>query len=189
MRGSWEGAAVSTKREVRGDIASVGVQLDGVARQYGKALHRFFMRRTGYRDHDCEDLTQEVFLNLARRRSEENIHDIAPYIFQTASNVLNRQYRRNATNPAEGADVYHGESDDRADFSPERVLLGKQAMDQVMTAIEDLPDRTRQAFVMYRLEEMSRPEIAARMGISISAVEKHVRLGMVRIALVLGKGE
>lgn len=39
------------------------------------------MRRTGYHQHDCEDLTQEVFLKLARRRAEEGIRDFAPYLF------------------------------------------------------------------------------------------------------------
>lgn len=54
-----------------------------------------------------------------------------------------------------------------------------------MAAIEALPERARRAFILFRFEELKQAEIARVMNISISAVEKHIRLGMVRIGQVL----
>ncbi|WP_395445608.1 sigma factor-like helix-turn-helix DNA-binding protein [Caulobacter sp. UC70_42] len=39
---------------------------------------------------------------------------------------------------------------------------------------EDLPEKTRQAFRLHKLEGHSHVETARRMGISVSTVEKHI---------------
>ena len=43
---------------------------------------------------------------------------------------------------------------------------------QVLAAIKGLPPRTREAFIFHRFEEMTYPEIARRLGVSISAVKQ-----------------
>jgi RNA polymerase sigma-70 factor (ECF subfamily) len=43
-----------------------------------------------------------------------------------------------------------------------------------MQAIAALPARTRDVFVLHRFEEMSGSRIAAALGLSVSAVEKHI---------------
>lgn len=124
-----------------------------------------------------------MFLRLARRQSAENIRDIEPYVFQTAANVLTDYVRRRAVRPHGHSESYR--EDRREDFSPERVLLGKEDVARVMATIETLPERARKAFILFRFEEMKQADIARHMGISISAVEKHVRLGMMRVAQAL----
>lgn len=159
--------------------------LEAVARRYRGALIAFFMRRTGNKRQESEDLTQEVFLRLAGRRSADDIREVEPYVFQTAANVLTDHVRRRAVRAHGHADPYREEEDRRADFSPERVLLGKEDVARVMAAIEALPERARKAFILFRFEELKQAEIAQHMGISVSAVEKHIRLGMVRVGQAL----
>lgn len=59
--------------------------------------------------------------------------------------------------------------------SQERALLGKERLRIFIQAVEDLPPRTKEAFLLYRVHECSYREIAARMGISLSGVDKHIR--------------
>ena len=60
------------------------------------------------------------------------------------------------------------------DFSPERILMSKQDAARVLAAIRNLPPRTREAFIFHRFEEMTYPEIARRLGVSVSAVKQLV---------------
>jgi len=56
--------------------------------------------------------------------------------------------------------------------SPERELLGKQRLRIFLQVIEELPPRSREAFVLCRVYGYSYQEIAARLNISESGVEK-----------------
>jgi len=42
-------------------------------------------------------------------------------------------------------------------------------------ALRELPTRVRAVFVLARFEELKAPEIASRLGVSISTVEKDMR--------------
>lgn len=59
--------------------------------------------------------------------------------------------------------------------SQERVLLAKERLRLLTQAVEALPPRTKEAFLLYRFSGCSYREIADRMGISISGVDKHIR--------------
>jgi RNA polymerase sigma-70 factor (ECF subfamily) len=55
-----------------------------------------------------------------------------------------------------------------------RALEGEQELAIVRAAIEELPSKCRQAFVMNRFENMTFGEIAVELGVSVSMIEKHV---------------
>jgi RNA polymerase sigma-70 factor (ECF subfamily) len=60
-------------------------------------------------------------------------------------------------------------------LTPERILLGKEACERILVALRELPTRVRAVFVLARFEELKAPEIANRLGVSISTVEKDMR--------------
>ena len=71
-------------------------QLDALARRYRGALLSYFSRRMANSSH-AEDLTQEVFVRLARHRRVDDIAHMEAYLFQTASNLLRDHARREVT--------------------------------------------------------------------------------------------
>src|SRR3546814_18334423 len=73
------------------------------------------------------------------------------------------------------------------DLTPERVLLGRERLRQIDAALAELNDVTREIFVSFRLEGRRQAEIATTMGISISAVEKHVARALVYLTSALGR--
>jgi RNA polymerase sigma factor (sigma-70 family) len=140
--------------------------------QYGPALRRYFLRRANAADAD--DLVQDVFLLLQARGAASEIENVQGYLFRTAANVLARR-RQRTTWPwgaQEDVEQVEGLADE---ISPERILISKQAIDAIMRALEDLPERSAQAFFLYRFEHLSQEAVALRMGISVKAVEALMR--------------
>lgn len=138
--------------------------------RYGQAVRRFFSRRL--RDGaDVEDLTQEVFARLLKRAELGEIANIEGYLFHTAANLLRERARKAARRPGDAPAI---DEIDAAveDFTPERILLGREAYARMVEALQELPERTRTIFVLNRFEELSAAEIARRLGVSVSTVEK-----------------
>ncbi|HEX6861010.1 MAG TPA: sigma-70 family RNA polymerase sigma factor [Caulobacteraceae bacterium] len=140
--------------------------------RYGQAVRRFFSRRL--RDGaDVEDLTQEVFARLLKRAEIGDIANIEGYLFHTAANLLRERARKQARRPGDASADFDPDlvqSDE--DFSPERILLGREAYARMVEALQELPERARTVFVLNRFEELSASEIARRLGVSVSTVEK-----------------
>jgi len=66
--------------------------------------------------------------------------------------------------------------------SPERVLSNQQQLATIVTALGELAERTRDIFVLCRLENMKHAQIAELLGISVSAVEKHLSKALAHLA-------
>lgn len=146
--------------------------------QYGPALRRYFLKRVNAAE--AEDLVQEVFLKMQTRSTTDAIHNIEGYLFRTAATVLVDRHRARGVEWLPH-DAVPAANQPHEDISPERVLMGKESMDLVIAALEGLPPRTREAFVLHRFEEMTYGAIAKRMGISIKTVEKLVSRAMKRL--------
>jgi RNA polymerase sigma factor (sigma-70 family) len=56
------------------------------------------------------------------------------------------------------------------DFSPERVLQGRQLLDRALQALLELPDRTREVFVLRLYEGLKQEQIAASLAMSVEGV-------------------
>lgn len=148
--------------------------LDALSRQYRSALTAFFRRRAPNWRQDSEDMTQEVFMRLAKREGAAGIERAEQYLFQIARSVLADSARRQGVRKARYHETYDELEHAVEDFSPERVLEGREQVVLVLSALNDLPDNVRAAFVLHRFEELTYGEIAARFGVSVSSVEKYI---------------
>lgn len=61
---------------------------------------------------------------------------------------------------------------------PAEILAGRQWLLHLVRAIEALPPRCREVFVMHKIHEYPQAAVAEHLGISVKTVEKHVHLGM-----------
>lgn len=164
------GNAVSTAPSAL-EVADARVVADLSAR-YADAIRRYFSRRltgTG----DIEDLTQEVFLRLLRRARLGDIDNIEGYIFQIAANLLRERSRHRIRRKLDAEQPFDTDHTDvRDELSPERILLGREAHRLMVQALQELPERVRTIFVLNRFEELTGVQIAARLGVAVSTVEK-----------------
>lgn len=160
-------------------------RLDEVVAQYRAPLLRFFRRRVGPGE-DADDLVQDVFSRLAGRDLAD-IANIQGYVFQVAANVLRDKARRASVrgimvHVPEGFDV-----EDEAGFSPERILQSKEALQMMVAAMYELPEQVRIVFSHYHFDGVAQVEIARRMGLSLSTVEKHMAKANIHLLYRLRK--
>ena len=140
---------------------------------YREALARYFRSRS--RDPaEVEDLVQEVFMRVAARDADLSIGNLAAYLFQTAASVLADRHRRATVRQANSHVEFDADRHSDHDFDAARILEGRETLNAVVDALLTLPERTRTIFILRRLEGYAYKEIAALLGISVSAVEKHM---------------
>lgn len=162
-------------------------KLGALHRQYSGALRRYFLKRAPA-GAEADDLVQDVFIRLARRGDVESIARIEGYLFQTAANVLTDHARRNAARRRDAHDVYEDAEHGSEAISPERVLLGRERVRQLLDALDTLPQRTRAIFVLHKFEGLRYADIAARFGVSVSSVEKHMMKALSQVARRMDQG-
>jgi len=110
--------------------------------QYGPALRRYFGKRAP--PQDVDDLVQNVFLKLQARSAAEPVDNIEGYLFRMAAHVLVDEHRQDTL----GLRRHAAMSEDLEpvdDFSPERILIGQENLDQIMVAVQALPPRVAEA--------------------------------------------
>lgn len=161
--------------------------LEDAARRYYAPLLSFFRKRM--RDtSEAQDLVQQVFLRLSQHPGLDGVDKPEAYIFQTAANALKDRQRRETVRFRHGAvDAQDTDLEEqvRSDLSPERVLLGRQAVARLAAALRELPERTRDIFMLRCYEGLKHAEIAHLHGISVRAVEKHMAKALARVSRVV----
>lgn len=146
---------------------------EALSLRFRPALIGYFRRRI--KDSaEAEDLAQEVFLRMLRRGNVSGLSDVRAYLFETASSVLVDRARRGAVRHRSKHDSFDPQAHAGEAFPIERVFLGKEELSRASVALLELPERTRTIFVLRRLEGMRYADVARRLGISVSAAEKHM---------------
>jgi RNA polymerase sigma-70 factor (ECF subfamily) len=150
-------------------------------------LMTFFMRRIRDRA-EAEDLTQDTLLRVLRAHALERVENAESYVFKVATNLL-RDRKRHAPEfhgqafiPIDEALAGELEHQLLEDLTPERVLLSRASLQEVLGLLQELNPRTRNIFVLFRLENMKQKDIAALYGIGQSTVEKHVMKAVLHLA-------
>ncbi|RSV40728.1 RNA polymerase sigma factor [Sphingomonas sp. ABOLD] len=158
--------------------------LDQLARRYARPLARFFERRVAIRD-DVPDLVQDVFLKLSRMPDPGIIDQPDRFLFVTAANALKDRARREAARGDAVHESWDDETHPGSDFTAQRVLEGREAVIRLRDALLELPERTRDIFVLRVLEGLKIADIAPLVGISTRATEKHVARAMAHVTTAL----
>lgn len=156
--------------------------------QFRVPLEKYFRKRV-YNQNEVEDLVQDVFYRLTSRSDQAQLERPEAFIFQIAANLLRDKARREATKRAFTKQLSDQNENAFEELSPERVLLGKEKVVALKNALNELPERTRNVFLLHRFEEFKYREIAQQLGISMSSVEKHMMDAIKHLAHRLGGAE
>jgi len=156
-------------------------------REYRPALMAFFLRRV-HNPADAEDLTQEVFIRIAAA-DDSAMRSADAYIFQVAANLLRDRARRGKVRSDYVAGMRAVDGAGVETLDPYRVAAGREALSILSAGIDELPERTRQIFLLFRYENLTQRMIAESFGISVSSVEKHIYRAMARLMGKIGEPE
>jgi RNA polymerase sigma factor (sigma-70 family) len=152
-------------------------------RRNKRDLFSFLRRRVGP-DH-AADLLQETFVRALRHEGFGGVGNQPAFLQQIAMNLSRDFLRRRKVETAhlEFGDAPTDVASDEA--SPSNRLEQSEKARLLRQAVESLPPRCREAFVLYVSHRLTLDEIGRRMGISKNMAQKHVRMALQRCAAAL----
>jgi RNA polymerase sigma factor (sigma-70 family) len=139
-----------------------------------------FVRARMRGEGDPEDLLQDLWLKLSAADVGPVAEPLA-YLYRMAENLMLDRRRSAIRRNRREAEWTTGQVDSSLGLaidtqpSVERVLLAREALRRVNALLDALPDRTAQTFRAVRIEGVPQKQIAHDLGISLSAVEKHLQ--------------
>ena len=151
-------------------------------------LMRFVRSRFRVGD-DANDVVQDAYVRLAQASERAPIRDPVGFLFVAATNLVRDRAR---------SSIVRGKTETEHPFieavacptpSAERALIARQQLAIIEEALQELPIKRRAALVLYRFDNLSQAEIAERLGISISMVEKHIRCALAHCRARLKEAE
>jgi len=128
----------------------------------------------------AEDLVQDIYVRLSSRPAPADIQNPTAYLYRLGSNLmLDRLRGERRTAHRDGAwldsqTTRMGAEGVSPEPSAEATVAARQRLAQLTTAIEGLGPQTQRVFRMHKFEGLSHSQVAAALGISRSAVEKHM---------------
>jgi RNA polymerase sigma-70 factor (sigma-E family) len=121
----------------------------------------------------AEDLVQEAFIRL--RRSFDRIQSPARTAAYLRSIVLNlaRDHNRRGL-----MSLRHRMPEEESRLSAEDRIVIREDQQEVIEALQALPLRQRDCLVLRYYADLSIPDIAMTLGISVNSVKTHLQRGM-----------
>ena len=151
-------------------------------------LKRFFIAMLGPRASEADDLLQDLFLKVSAGEHPDEITNPGGYLYRLASNLMTdriRQQRRALQRDSDWRRSHHltSPAEDVADLpAADAAVAARQRLKALMTAVDLLPPQTQRVFRMHKFDGLSYGETAAKLGISRSAVEKHMTIALRRLS-------
>jgi len=135
---------------------------------------RGYIRRLARDPAATEDLLHDAFARIIATDGWREVESPAGFAIRTARNVVYDTLRRQKVVTIEHvADVGAlGLADEAAD--PEATLLARDELKRLRAIVEALPAQQRRVFTLRKVYGLPPGEIAERLGLSVSTVEKHL---------------
>lgn len=146
--------------------------------QHETSVKRFLYSRAINSD-EVEDITQDVFVRLARmpdlmERVDTDEDRCRSYLFSVAHNIVVDRERHKAIKKRHREGGKLGDPTDVYEISPEMTVSSQQDLKLLERAIVELPENWRTAFLLSRFKYLPQKEIAKKMAITTRTVEKYL---------------
>ncbi len=153
---------------------------------------RNFIRRRVPDPLDAEDILQEVFYELVEaNRLLMPIEHITGWLFRVARNRITDLFRKKkpvSLSEAAGS----GEDDEgerlqledllpSADAGPDAMYIRNMLLEELMSAVAELPEEQHAVFVAHELEGRSFKEISAETGVSVNTLLSRKRYAVLHL--------
>jgi RNA polymerase sigma factor (sigma-70 family) len=140
---------------------------------YRNELFRFIFRQVGCSD-TTDDILQDTYLRFSSYGREQAIKNPRAFLYRIAANLATDHARASRRRPQESLDAYEVEWPDEKQPIPETVVEQQQHLESLYKALTELPPLCREVFILSRFEGQTHEQIATRLGISTSWVEKNI---------------
>jgi RNA polymerase sigma-70 factor (ECF subfamily) len=141
-----------------------------------------FLARSFSASVDIENLAQEAFLRAYAAEARSEIRSPRAFLFQVAKNLALTEVTRN-TKFTQDAPEDMDESQVAQNEGSPGVSQEHEAREKLLIfthAVARLPPKCQRVFLLRKVTGLQVKEVARKLDITISAVEKHVAVGLLR---------
>ena len=151
--------------------------LSEVVKDYGSQLFRFIKGKVS-KTEDAEDILQEVWYQTSRLANIDDLENVGAWLYSVTRNKITDNYRKKKSDSLED----YTYKDEDGSFSIKEILLADDSnnpelkmfkdifWDELMKALDELPDNQRRVFFQNEIEEKTLQEIADEEGENLKTV-------------------
>jgi RNA polymerase sigma-70 factor (ECF subfamily) len=137
--------------------------------KYYDNIRNFLYYRSGNIE-TAEDLLQDVFLRLWENKEKIREESVGGYLYTIAANLIKNHYRRNEIS----YQFINSLTQKNNSESPEFLMEMQEFDHRLQQTLAAMPGKSRDVFLMNRIDGLTYGEIADRLQLSIKAVEKRM---------------
>lgn len=137
----------------------------------------------------ARDVVHDVCVQLLERGEKENVRTPLALLRKISNDTAVSRYRSDRRRGAWVEAVSELPEVACPAATPMSRYDSEREFQLLVSAIAGLPPRCQAVFVMHKVHEIPQAEVAARLGISIKTVEKHLRLGLATCRQRRGRDE
>jgi RNA polymerase sigma-70 factor, ECF subfamily len=134
----------------------------------------------------AEDLTQETLLRAGRNLAQSRIENIEGWLFRVARNAVVDHFR-GSKDHVEWQEYEHGEATHDGALTKEESMLREQLALYVRSVVDELPKPYREALLLTAYQGLTQKEVAAQLGITLSAAKSRVQRGRAEVKRAIGR--
>jgi RNA polymerase sigma-70 factor (ECF subfamily) len=127
---------------------------------------------------DIDDIVQETYARLIAVEEVSSIDNVKGYMFQAAWSIMVSHVRRAKIVSFQAYGDLDALGAETTEASPEAHVAGRDELRRLAEAIAGLPGKIQDVFVLRRVRGLSQREVAEKLGLSQSTVEKHMSRGI-----------
>ena len=145
--------------------------------QFGKKLFGFIRGKVKTTE-EAEDILQDVWYQFSRLSNLDELENVSAWLYRVAQNRVTDNYRKKKTENLEDFTYENDENeisfkeilllDENA--SPELAMFKEEFWNQLINALEDLPESQREVFLLNEIEDFTLQEIADQKGENLKTI-------------------
>jgi len=148
--------------------------------QENESIMKRFLRRFTSHRHEIDDICQETITRALEAEQSKDIHEPKAFLFGVARNVVRKDLDKKSRQLIDFISDFTPDHYPAEQPTVEDALDSRQRMRLFSQAVVNLPAQCQKVFMLKKVHGYSHKEIAKKLGISVSTVEKHVAAGLKR---------
>ncbi len=153
------------------------ISFNNIYQRYAQDVYRFSFWLCGNSD-EAKDITSETFIRLWTAKNDIIVETVKAYLFTIARNLFLQRQR----SPKQMVELDANMIDPAP--RPDALAETRSELQNVLTALQMLPEVDRAALIMRAYEDLSYQEIARVLGLSVPAIKVKIHRGRLRLASI-----
>ena len=151
--------------------------ITNTVQQFGNKLFGFIRGKVKSNE-DAEDILQDVWFQLSNFSNVDELENMSAWLYSVARNKVTDKYRKKTIDSLENY-TYQTDDDETAvkeilllddTNNPELKLLKEHFWNQLMVALDELPEKQREVFVLNEIEDLTLQQIADSKGENLKTI-------------------